>query len=492
MVPQRMTYQLTFVNQYQLSKLEIVDAFEKFGELVRVSVFSGIKRRCFIHYTNEENAIAALESLKEDDQFFDLEIADACKREPSENDDETESSEEEEEASKTPLDMVIHRGTYQLSFSTENYVRLEAIQDLFEQYGKVSGVDCNMRRVKGRARVFVKFFEKSSALLAYTNLKQQFEDLEVAKSCVKAEGDSSEIVPMGPDGKYCLRFRNFGPGNGLFANWEVRDMFSQFGEVCNVKQDTMQWCYIRFNQQQQAQAAFDEYKHSTILESFGIAKWRDEEEDKTEEEEQSDMELFIGNYPHAMTLKNLRRLFREHQHKLQFRRMRVNGQKAYCFAKVDTVEEMKEVIRDLNGLEIRKDRKLIVRAKIQEMHEAIEEELRVEAEEDQKRAQDMVHKIWSDTAPSSNYVKTEVKVVIAGYPEETTERDLWKLLDLYDPVKIVMGCPDEEFTYSHVVFDNMVSAERAVNDLDGSAVGAAKHIVVELVEEDEDDEGSED
>lgn len=484
MIPQRMTYQLTFVNQYQLEKIEIVDVFAKFGELVRVSVFSGIKRRCFIHYKNEENAIAALEALKDDDQYFDLEIADACKREPSESDNEEESSEEEEETNKKPIDMVIHRGAYQLSYSTENYVHKEEIGNYFAEHGsnipiRVAGVDSNFRRVKGRARVFVKFYDKATALTVLNKLGPQFEDLEIAKSCVVPEVDPKlkSIVPLGPDDFYCLRFRNFGPGNGLFATWQIYDMFNQFGEVASVRQDTMQWCYIRYSRQEEAQAAFDEYSsYNTILDSFGIAntKSKDDQDADIEDDEQTDMELFISNYPHAMTLKNLRRIFKDH--KLKFRRTRVTEQKAYCFAKVGTVEEMKAVIRDLNGLDIR-GRRLIVRAKIQEMHEAIEEELRAEAEQ----TKDQEVNGWGDRY--QDLEETEVKVIIAGYSEDTTEDDLWQLLAPYRPTKILMGEPEEaeeeSFTFSNIFFANKNSATRAIEELDGTTFGSSE-IVLEI------------
>ena len=81
----------------------------------------------------------------------------------------------------------------------------------------MAGIDCNFKRVKGRARVFVKFHEKIHAVTAFKQLRDSFEDLEVAKSCVGTDEDETdEVVPEGPDGLYCIRFRNLGPGDGLF------------------------------------------------------------------------------------------------------------------------------------------------------------------------------------------------------------------------------------------------------------------------------------
>jgi hypothetical protein len=217
MIPVRGTYQLTFINRYQMEKSEIIDIFQKFGKLISVSVLSGIKRRCFVHYSCEEEALVALDKLKDDDQFHELDIADDCKRIPTENenDDNVETDEEEEEA--PDVDIRPHRGTYQLSFSTEKYVRMEDINIMFSEFGPVAGIDCNFKRVKGRARVFVKFHEKIHAVTAFKQLKDSFEDLEVAKSCVGTDEDETdEVVPEGPDGLYCIRFRNLGPGDGLF------------------------------------------------------------------------------------------------------------------------------------------------------------------------------------------------------------------------------------------------------------------------------------
>ena len=122
-------------------------------------------------------------------------------------------------------------------------------------------------------------------------------------------------------------------------------MFGQFGEVVSVKQDERQWCYIRYNHQEEAQAAYNEMRYSTLLASFGVAQWKvvtsDTSEADSEENledgkqkkkvvrpppEESDMELFIGNYPHSMSLKQIKRLFKHHARKMEFRTMRVTDQ----------------------------------------------------------------------------------------------------------------------------------------------------------------------
>ena len=79
--PHRGTFQLTFINHFQLEKSVLLDYFQQEPGFMRANILSGLKRRCFVSYRTEQTALAALENLRGNDALVDLDVADDCKME---------------------------------------------------------------------------------------------------------------------------------------------------------------------------------------------------------------------------------------------------------------------------------------------------------------------------------------------------------------------------------------------------------------------------
>ena len=156
-------------------------------------------------------------------------------------------------------------------------------------------------------------------------------------------------------------------------------MFGQFGEVVGIKTDIKCWTYIKYNSQEEAMAAYQEFSLAQNLPRFGVAENRDDPNNtvivkKTKfDVEETDMEIFISNFPAKIGVNKLRKIFTNFE-EITFREFKVNNTKAFCFAQLPDYEEMKRAVRELHG-SIQYNRNLIVRAKIQEVQERIEAEL---------------------------------------------------------------------------------------------------------------------
>jgi hypothetical protein len=100
------------------------------------------------------------------------------------------------------------------------FINIGDITSLFSTYGQVSEVCSNFRKIRGRARVFVKYFDKIQAITALRQLKHQFDDLGVA-NCCQEEAVKEVVIPQGKDGSFSVRFKNFGPGGEIFRRQEI-------------------------------------------------------------------------------------------------------------------------------------------------------------------------------------------------------------------------------------------------------------------------------
>ena len=109
--PHRGTFQLTFINHFQLEKSVLLDYFQQQQGYIGANILSGLKRRCFVSYMREQDALDALENLKGNETLVELDVADDCKME---NYDEQLLLNLEEEIPEIFACM----GTFQLSFST--------------------------------------------------------------------------------------------------------------------------------------------------------------------------------------------------------------------------------------------------------------------------------------------------------------------------------------------------------------------------------------
>eukprot|EP00092_Neocalanus_flemingeri_P008136 GFUD01008776.1.p1 GENE.GFUD01008776.1~~GFUD01008776.1.p1 ORF type:complete len:849 (-),score=226.54 GFUD01008776.1:157-2703(-) len=369
--PHRGTFQLTFINHFQLEKCVLMDYFQYEQGFIGANILSGLKRRCFVSYKNEQDALTALENLKGNETLVELDVADDCKMDNY--DDQVQQNQEEE----VP-EIYECRGSFQLSFTTTRFINIGDLTSMFSTYGQVSEVCSNFRKIKGRARVFVKYPDKIQALSALRQLRHQFDDLGVAKCCLK-EAVIEIVIPQGKDGTFSLRFKNIGPEGEIFRRQEIYQMFGQFGEVSGVTTDAKFWTYIRFSSCEDAMAAYQEFSIAQNLPNFGIAEHKDDPNNtafvkKTKfEVEENDMEIFIANFPAKIGVNKLRKIFTNFQD-ITFREFKVNKTKAFCFAQLPDYDEMKRAVMELHG-SIHYNRNLIVRAKIQEVQERIEAEL---------------------------------------------------------------------------------------------------------------------
>ena len=109
--PHRGTFQLTFINHFQLEKSVLLDYFQQQQGFIGANILSGLKRRCFVSYKREQDALDALENLKGNETLVELDVADDCKMENYE--DQVQQNLEED----IP-EIYACRGTFQLSFTT--------------------------------------------------------------------------------------------------------------------------------------------------------------------------------------------------------------------------------------------------------------------------------------------------------------------------------------------------------------------------------------
>ena len=131
-------------------------------------------------------------------------------------------------------------------------------------------------------------------------------------------------------------------------------MFGQFGEVVGIKTDIKGWTYIKYNSQEEAMAAYQEFSLAQNLPRFGVAENRDDPNNtvivkKTKfDVEETDMEIFISNFPAKNGVNKLRKIFTNFE-EITFREFKVNNTKAFCFAQLPDYEEMKRAVRELHG-----------------------------------------------------------------------------------------------------------------------------------------------
>ena len=84
----------------------------------------------------------------------------------------------------------------------------------------------NFRKIKGKARVFVKYADKIQAITALRQLKHQFDDLGVANCCQK-DTVREVTIPMGENGTFSLRFKNVGPMGEIFRKHKIYQVFDK-------------------------------------------------------------------------------------------------------------------------------------------------------------------------------------------------------------------------------------------------------------------------
>merc|ERR1719495_20603 len=153
-------------------------------------------------------------------------------------------------------------------------------------------------------------------------------------------------------------------------------------------------------------AAYQEFSLAQNLPSFGIVEVMGDPNNtsyvkKTKfEVEENDMEIFISNFPAKIGVNKLRKIFTNFK-EIMFREFKVNKTKAFCFAQLPDYEEMKRAVRELHG-SIHYNRNLIVRAKIQEVHERIEAELLEEMAADRETMTNAVDEDWEAEASEDN------------------------------------------------------------------------------------------
>ena len=397
--PHRGTFQLTFINHFQLEKSVLLDYFQQQPGFMRANILGGLKRRCFVSYKTEQTALAALENLKGNDALVELDVADDCKMDYYE--DQLRKNMEE----GIP-EIFICMGTFQLSFTTNKFIDIRDITSLFSTCGQVAEVCSNFRKIKGRARVFVKYLDKIQAITALRQLKHQFDDLSVANCC--KEESPKLTIPEGTDGTYSVRFKNRAPAGEIFSKTQIYQMFNQFGEIVGVKTDAKGRAYVKFKRQDEAMAAYQEYYLAQSLPGFGIPEVKGDPNNTTfikklkYEVEENDMEIFIANFPAKIGVNKLRRMFTNFK-EITFREFKVNKTKAFCFAQLPNYDEMKRAVKELHGT-IHYNRNLIVRAKIQEIHQRIEAELFTElTKEAGITMNNMGEKNWEAITSEKNY-----------------------------------------------------------------------------------------
>lgn len=234
------TYQLTFLNRFSAGKDELARVFGEFENFVKVTGKTGADQRGYAHYRTDADASKALDKLRNDARFMDLEVADKCRgRLGSSPAREVQPSDPSAEA------ILPFQGTYQITFSTGSYVRMEGLKLEFSKYGALAAVEANFHRSqKNRVRVFVKYFRESEALSALDGERHRYEDIEVAHCC-KPKHDKRPPVRLtkGEDGFYCLAFRVV--ENRCLTKKDIFQKFFQFGSLQNIRQDSNGWCYVR-------------------------------------------------------------------------------------------------------------------------------------------------------------------------------------------------------------------------------------------------------
>jgi len=524
-------YQLTFFNQYQLEASAILEIFNKFGPTQLGSkVFSCVKRRCYIHYKTEEEALSALEGLKDNNTIYNLEIAQDCLR--------RNKSPTGPVASKGPPEIYPNMGTYDLTFTTSRRIDVSSLRAEFGEYGTVDSVHSNflpVEGVKGRSRVFVKFKQETGALAALLALKSNFKDLSVAKVCTGNTAQNKAATEPDTDGFYCVRFRNLDEtGCEILERADIIELFNEFGAVQSVYKDKVKWCYVRYKTSGEAELAVSELQAAGQLPCIDHARRQDQQSVqllkkriKSPPPEESNLELLISNYPRATPARKLRKFFTL-LHPFNIREMIVEGQKAYAFAQVSSYDDLKRGVqlynnKDLNGRGVKVMAKLPhIQAKImQELDREQSCSLHIssQAEHNQSPTADTVRVVRTvydasddnenedsgfsidiDRNARQNQVEVEMcdarsddysdspkasnELVIANFSPHCSESDIRALLSEYRVESITVPVnkvtDTEPFTYAIVVFASSEEALDAVLQFDGSSNLDSDRLVLEF------------
>ena len=143
----------------------------------------------------------------------------------------------------------------------------------------------------------------------------------------------------------------------------------------------------------------------------------------------SGLELYVGNYPHRMGRRGLKKVFGAFPFpKLRFIGFHREGRRAYCFAEADSRETFEAVLRTMNGAEV-SGRRLVVRATAPAAVQADGER----TEGGRRQAGQAADVPFDDF----------VRVAVANYPAGAEGR-LEELLLPYDPVSILKNEEEEE------------------------------------------------
>ena len=82
-------------------------------------------------------------------------------------------------------------------------------------------------------------------------------------------------------------------------------------------------------------------------------------------------------------------------------------------------------------------------------------------------------------------VLNDCQVILANYPEGTTEAEVRQLVSRYRPLNIIPGlnsledAGEGDFTYSYIIFPDHDTAEMAIEELDGRPFRTSEQIVLE-------------
>jgi len=508
LIPFQGSFQLTFLNHLQADRDTLFNLFSKHGDVLQGSkIYSLMKRRCYIHYATQDEALTALKELTGCAVVQDLSIAKDCirhnKRRQTSADTATADTEEP--------DMVASLGTYDLTYTTDRDFNIPDIRARFAEFGTVGSVVAGSRIIKGRTRVFVKFNEYFGALEALSSLKSSLPDLAVAKSCRPSERSDNALCPDN-NGFYCVRFKNCDTsGRHILQRAEVIELFNQFGAVMSVYGDRLRWCYVRFKQEEEAKLAVSELSLAGQLPGIDFASSRRDTNQLVKKRirdapDESANELLISNYPHSTSAARLTSFFSEIS-SFKIREMITDGRKAYAFARCDTKDELERAVATYHNTRLG-NRQVRVVAKLPQVQAEIQAEL------DRKQSCTMrlpatdldPHELFSHTSSDSDSdVDDELlssvdqltvedvarspdvcNVVLANFGPATTEKDIAILLSAFQVVWIRLKeqapVSTDEFSYAIVGFASRQQADLAIDQLDGSVNLFSENIVLQLAD----------
>ncbi|XP_023336959.1 uncharacterized protein LOC111707985 isoform X2 [Eurytemora carolleeae] len=450
------SYQLTFFNQLMLESSIIIKLFNTYGDILPGSrIYSCLRRRCYIHYSTPLEAINALKELKSCKLLHNLEIAPDCLR----------KERIPEKVEPEPELILPCLGTYDITFTTDRFVNTSNLKEIFAEFGSVVSVQSNLRSIRGRVRVFVKYQYESGALAALKSLKSTFSDLSVAKDCSVAGKEQKKCHPD-RSGFYC----------------------------------------VRYNELDEAEAAVEELKDGGHLLCVGLAAAGSAEggDRKLRKKpipnppQESALELLVSNYPHSLPVHKLQS-FLAGISSAQIREMVVSGSKAYAFVRCESMEEMKLGVRTCHN-KLLGGRRVKVQAKLPMIQASIMKELDQEQsctgiiqEEDITCPLDLCTDISEEeedifsghssptTAEHADIRPNQPELVLANFSEETSVLDIQHLLREFTPLQVDLREPttSEPFTYAIVSFITKSNAEKVINMFDGSNELGSENLIVE-------------